>query len=86
MSVTTQKKPTLTNGVPLSETAQRKSTLTNGAPLSETAQQDSAPSILLNLHGSSKSGELYMAVLYGIVLQFGMVVFCGFSVYHLEFS
>ena len=46
----------------------------------------SAPNISLNLHRSSKRGELYAAALFGIVLQFGMLVFCGFSVYHQEFS
>jgi len=47
---------------------------------------ESAPNISLNLHGGSKDGELYSAALCGIVLQFGMLVFCGFSVYHPEFS
>ncbi|KAF8544648.1 hypothetical protein BDD12DRAFT_662111, partial [Trichophaea hybrida] len=46
----------------------------------------SAPNISLNLHDGSKSGELYAAALCGIIIQFGMVVFCGFSVYHPEFS
>lgn len=47
---------------------------------------ESAPNISLNLYGGSKDGELYSAALCGIVLQFGMLVFCGFSVYHPEFS
>ncbi|KAF8535428.1 hypothetical protein BDD12DRAFT_892990 [Trichophaea hybrida] len=47
---------------------------------------ESAPNISLNLHRGSKRRELYTAALCGIVLQFGMLVFCGFSVYHLEFS
>jgi len=46
---------------------------------------ESAPNISLNLHGGSKTGELYAAALCGIVLQFGMLVFCGFSVYHPKF-
>ncbi|KAF8539158.1 hypothetical protein BDD12DRAFT_925211, partial [Trichophaea hybrida] len=51
-----------------------------------TAQQESAPNISLNLHNGSKSGELYTAALCGIILQFGMLVFCGFSIYHPKFS
>ena len=50
-----------------------------------TRKIESAPNISLNLHGGSKTGELYAAALCGIVLQFGMLVFCGFSVYHPKF-
>ena len=46
----------------------------------------SAPNISLNIHRGSKTGELYAVALCGIVLQFGMLVFCGLSVYHQEFS
>jgi hypothetical protein len=46
----------------------------------------SAPNISLNLHDSNTSRELYVAAFCGIVLQFGMLVFCGFSVYHPAFS
>jgi hypothetical protein len=46
----------------------------------------SAPNISLNLHDGSKHGELYAAALCGIILQFGMLVFCGFSIYHPTFS
>ena len=53
---------------------------------SHSIDDGSAPNISLNLHRSSKGGELYTAALCGIVLQFGMLVFCGFSVYHQEFS
>ncbi|KAF8542428.1 hypothetical protein BDD12DRAFT_916284 [Trichophaea hybrida] len=34
----------------------------------------------------TKRGELYAAALCGIILQFGMLVFCGFSIYHPTFS
>jgi hypothetical protein len=55
-------------------------------PPSEIEQPESAPNISLNIHGGSKNEELYVAALGGIVLQFGMLMFCGCSVYHLEFS
>ncbi|KAF8246995.1 hypothetical protein K440DRAFT_521009, partial [Wilcoxina mikolae CBS 423.85] len=58
----------------------------NGDPPPDTAPQESAPNISLNLHDGSKSGELYTAALCGIILQFGMLVFCGFSIYHPKFS
>ncbi|KAF8248447.1 hypothetical protein K440DRAFT_583372, partial [Wilcoxina mikolae CBS 423.85] len=45
-------------------------------------QQISAPNISLNLHGGSKTHELYLVALCGIFLQFGMFVFCGLTVYH----
>jgi len=51
-----------------------------------TRKIESAPNISLNLHGGSKIGELYTAAVWGIVLQFGMLVFCGFSVYHPKFN
>ncbi|KAF8536309.1 hypothetical protein BDD12DRAFT_291003 [Trichophaea hybrida] len=76
----------LENNAILMFVTRQKSTLTNGDPHSETAEQESAPNISLNLHGGSKSEELYAAALCGIVLQFGMLVFCGFSVYHPAFS
>ncbi|KAF8540640.1 hypothetical protein BDD12DRAFT_734126, partial [Trichophaea hybrida] len=50
------------------------------------SHNESAPNISLNLHGGSKSQEHYAAALCGIVLQFGMLVFCGFSVYHPAFG
>ena len=49
-------------------------------------QSPPAPNISLNIHGGSRSSELYAAALCGIILQFGMLVFCGFSVYHPRFS
>jgi hypothetical protein len=45
----------------------------------------SAPNISLNIHGGSKTGELVVAALFGIVLQVGMLVFCGFTIYHPSF-
>ena len=47
---------------------------------------ESAPNISLNIHGSSSTTDLYVFALCGLVLQFGMLVFCGFSVYHPSFS
>ena len=52
----------------------------------EEQQSPPAPNISLNIHGGSRSSELYAAALCGIILQFGMLVFCGFSVYHPRFS
>ena len=49
-------------------------------------QSPPAPNISLNIHSGSRTGELYAAALCGIILQFGMLVFCGFSVYHPRFS
>ena len=51
-----------------------------------STEDGSAPNISLNLHRSNRAEELYAAALCGTVLQFGMLVFCGFSVYHQEFS
>jgi hypothetical protein len=52
----------------------------------QQAQQKPAPDIALNLHGWSRSHELYFAAVSGILLQFGMLVFSGFAVYHPVFS
>ena len=52
----------------------------------EGQQSPPAPNISLNIHGGSRSSELYAAALCGIILQFGVLVFCGFSVYHPRFS
>jgi len=46
----------------------------------------SAPNISLNLHGGSKTMDLCLVAICGIVLQFGMLVFSGFSVYHPHFK
>jgi hypothetical protein len=46
----------------------------------------SAPNISLNLHGGSKSRDLYWAALCGIVLQSGMLIFSAFTVYNPGFS
>jgi hypothetical protein len=52
-------------------------------PVSDTApQQLSAPNISLNFHGSSKPRERYCIAICGILLQFRILVFAGFSVYH----
>jgi len=45
----------------------------------------SALNISLNIHGGSKTRDLYFAAIGGIVLQFGMLVFSGFTVYHPRF-
>ena len=47
---------------------------------------DCAPNISLNLCTSSQPGELLLVAICGIVLQFGMVVFSGFTVYHPSFK
>ena len=52
----------------------------------EERQSPPAPNISLNIHGGSRSSELYAAALCGIILQFGVLLFCGFSVYHPRFS
>ena len=52
----------------------------------EGQQSPPAPNISLNIHGGSRSSELYAAAICGIILQFGVLVFCGFSVYHPRFS
>ena len=51
-----------------------------------SVDNESAPNISLNIHGSSSTMDLYVFALCGLILQFGMLVFCGFSVYHPTFS
>ncbi|KAF8241868.1 hypothetical protein K440DRAFT_475135, partial [Wilcoxina mikolae CBS 423.85] len=46
----------------------------------------SAPNISLNLHGGSKPNELFIVALSGILLQIGVLVFAGFTVYHPVFK
>ncbi|KAI5789470.1 hypothetical protein FPQ18DRAFT_261562, partial [Pyronema domesticum] len=45
-----------------------------------------APNTSLNIHGGSKKIDLILASLCGLLLQFGMVVFSGFTVYHPLFK
>ncbi|KAF8248677.1 hypothetical protein K440DRAFT_546484, partial [Wilcoxina mikolae CBS 423.85] len=47
--------------------------------------QEAAPNITLNLHGT-KRRDLYLAAICGILLQSGMLVFSGFTVYHPGFK
>ncbi|KAF8541742.1 hypothetical protein BDD12DRAFT_731468, partial [Trichophaea hybrida] len=49
-------------------------------------QQKSAPNIALNIQGGSRPRDLYFAAIGGALFQFGMLVFCGFTVYHPTFS
>ncbi|KAF8415536.1 hypothetical protein EV426DRAFT_541681, partial [Tirmania nivea] len=48
-------------------------------------QRKSAPNISLNLHGGSNLRDLLFVAVFGIVLQSGVLVFSGFSVYHPQF-
>lgn len=50
------------------------------------AQQVSAPNLALNLNGGSRAHDLYFSAIVGLLLQFGMLVFSGFAVYHPTFS
>ena len=45
-----------------------------------------APCISLNLHGGSQSRDLYITAICGVVLQLGVLVFAGASVYHPTFK
>jgi hypothetical protein len=47
--------------------------------------QHTTPNISLNLHGGNKINHLYWAAFCGIFLQFGMLVFSAFTVYHSGF-
>ena len=49
-------------------------------------ESPSAPNISLNIHGPSHNSELYAAALCGILSQFGVLVFCAFSVYQPTFK
>jgi hypothetical protein len=46
----------------------------------------SAPNITLNLHGGDNQKEMFVAAVFGIFLQCGILVFSGLTVYHPEFS
>jgi hypothetical protein len=46
---------------------------------------DAAPNISLNIYGGTKYGELLAGALFGTLSQFGVLVFCGFSIYHPTF-
>ena len=48
--------------------------------------EKSFPNISLNTRYDAKAKLLFSAALFGTVLQSGMLVFCGLSVYHQEFS
>ncbi|KAI5787304.1 hypothetical protein EDC01DRAFT_617690 [Geopyxis carbonaria] len=50
------------------------------------ADNEPAPNVSLNVHDGCSPGELYSAALFGILLQSGMLVFCGVSVYYPSFS
>ncbi|CCX31479.1 Similar to Ankyrin-3; acc. no. Q12955 [Pyronema omphalodes CBS 100304] len=50
------------------------------------AENYEAPNISLNIHGGSKKIDLILASLCGLLLQFGIVVFSGFTVYHPLFK
>ncbi|KAI5806043.1 hypothetical protein EDC01DRAFT_609075, partial [Geopyxis carbonaria] len=45
-----------------------------------------APNVSFNIHGKSPQFELYTVALCGIILQFGVLVFEGFIVYHPRFK
>jgi hypothetical protein len=61
---------------------ERLDTAAGETPDAGDAQPKAAPSISLNLHGGSKTGDLCFAAVFGILLQSGVLVFSGFSVYH----
>ncbi|KAI5789467.1 hypothetical protein FPQ18DRAFT_261316, partial [Pyronema domesticum] len=50
------------------------------------AENYEAPNISLNIHGGSKKIDLVLASLCGLLLQLGIVVFSGFTVYHPLFK
>jgi hypothetical protein len=64
---------------------QRHSASTNRKANQRGRDDKSAPNISLNIHGGSKTGELVVAALFGTVLQVGMLVFCGFTIYYPSF-
>ncbi|KAA8894727.1 hypothetical protein FN846DRAFT_785993 [Sphaerosporella brunnea] len=61
---------------------QRLDTVAGETPDSGDTQPKAAPSISLNLHGGSKTGDLCFAAAFGVVLQSGVLVFTGLSVYY----
>ncbi|TGZ80757.1 hypothetical protein EX30DRAFT_50565 [Ascodesmis nigricans] len=50
-----------------------------------SSEAELAPNISLNLHGGSQIHDLYAGAIFGVVLQVGMLIFCGFTVYHTSF-
>ncbi|RPA77953.1 hypothetical protein BJ508DRAFT_319010 [Ascobolus immersus RN42] len=44
-----------------------------------------APNISLNLHGGTNPSEQWFATIFGFFLQFGVLVFSGFTAYHPRF-
>lgn len=45
-----------------------------------------APNISLNLHGGTKAWEQWAGMVFGLVIQLGVLVFSGITVYHPRFN
>ena len=85
-SATAEEEPSATAEEEPSATAEEEPLATaEEEPLAISEKDALAPNISLNLHGGSKSGELFAGAIFGVVLQVGILVFCGFTVYHTSF-